>query len=69
MRLIILAIAIVVLSGCADKMHLSCPNCTLTNDKFVCVNCEMEADAVRFNGDILEILPPIIKPMRNPPPH
>ena len=68
MKLIIMILAIVVLSGCADRMHLTCPNCTLTNDKFVCVNCEMESYATRFNGNILDILPPIIKPMKNPPP-
>jgi len=63
-KLILLTLAIAALSGCANKIHLVCPDCTVTNDKFVCTGCEMEAYASRYDGDILAVLPPIIKPQK-----
>jgi len=62
MRYLVIALAALAMTGCANKIHISCPDCTITNDNFVCTGCSVEAQASKFDGDILEILPPIIKP-------
>ena len=67
MRFIILIIAIVALSGCANTMRITCPDCTLTNDTFVCEGCSVTAQESQFSGNILKFLPPLKDVMRNPP--
>jgi uncharacterized protein YceK len=59
---IVALLAVAVLSGCADKMTLKCRDCTINNEKYACTGCKLEATASKFNGSILEVLPPIVKP-------
>jgi len=58
----ILAMASITISGCANRLHLKCPDCTITNGEFSCNGCQIDAVASRHDGDILAILPPIFKP-------
>ena len=59
MKLLILGLlAAIVLSGCADRIHIVCPDCTLVNDKYACTQCSVEGYAARFDSDILSILLP-----------
>ena len=67
MRLFLLLVIVVLLSGCADRIHVVCKDCAMTNDSYMCKGCVVEAYASRHDGDILAVLPPIIKPkMKNP---
>ena len=59
MKVILPILIVILLSGCANKIHLQCPDCTVTNDKFACTGCTVDATEVKFSGEILEALPPI----------
>ena len=61
--IIILAIA---MSGCANRLHVQCSDCTINNDEFSCNGCQVEAVASRYDGDVLEIIKPIFTPKPQP---
>ena len=59
MKLLIAGLfAAIVLSGCADRLHIICPDCTLNNEKYACTGCSIDGHAARFDSDILSILLP-----------